>query len=369
MKKLFLTFLLIGCCFSVAAQDAIAKDTLAVSGKSIDDDKDALIERLEKEKAELNSKIVELYDKVGDLEKENKSINAGNDKSKEKIKKLEADNEALKNELKTSTLKKEVKSLKLSVDSLKTAVDAKDSAIAALETQLLEKEAYISRFDAYRDDFTKKELLELKPLLDEPFSQIELSKLLEMQAYLQPYAVDSVRANIGRNDERKNLNELLVNVGYAIKNKERLMRCDSLLENQFDATTLSTLEEEMYIEKDYITSAQYNEFEAKFVLLKEYTTMALELKKLVDTMNENSNVKYDRTRSSADEETRKKRILVEYDKCKIDATRFEGLVYLSGLYSRFQAAYEKDPLKKTGELEAVEQEIMKVAEQAELYNK
>ena len=34
-----------------------------------------------------------------------------------------------------------------------------------------------------------------------------------------------------------------------------------------------------------------------------------------------------------------------------------------------QAAYEKDPLKKTGELEAVEQEIMKVAEQAELYNK
>jgi hypothetical protein len=147
------------------------------------------------------------------------------------------------------------------------------------------------------------------------------------------------------------------------------MRCDSLLENQFDATTLSTLEEEMYIEKDYITSAQYNEFEAKFVLLKEYATMALELKKLVDTVNENSNVKYDRTRSSADEETRKKRILVEYDKYKIDATRFEGLVYLSGLYSRFQAAYEKDPLKETGELEAVEQEIMKVAEQAELYNK
>lgn len=376
MKKLFLTFLLIGCCFSVAAQDAIAKDTLAVSGKSTDDDKDALIERLEKEKAELNSKIVELYDKVGDLEKEidkleaeKKSINAGNDKSKDKIKKLEADNADLKKKLKSSTLNKKIKSLTFSFDSLKLAADAKDSVILALQAQLAEKDEYIARFDAYREDFTKKELLELKPLLDEPFSKIELSKLVELQTYLQPYAVDSVRANIGRNDERKNLNELLVNVGYAIKNKERLMRCDSLLENQFDATTLSTLEEEMYIEKDYITSAQYNEFEAKFVLLKEYATMALELKKLVDTVNENSNVKYDRTRSSADEETRKKRILVEYDKCKIDATRFEGLVYLSGLYSRFQVAYEKDPLKETGELEAVEQEIMKVAEQAELYNK
>ena len=51
MRKLFLTFFLIVCTLSVVAQETNANDSLAVSGKSIDDNKDALIEKLEKEKA------------------------------------------------------------------------------------------------------------------------------------------------------------------------------------------------------------------------------------------------------------------------------------------------------------------------------
>ena len=374
MRKLFLTFFLIVCTLSVVAQETNANDSLAVSGKSIDDNKDALIEKLEKEKAELNSKIVELYDKVGDLEKENKSINAGNDKSKEKIKKLEADNEALKNELKTSTLKKKIKSLTFSFDSLKLAADAKDSVILALQAQLAEKDEYIARFDAYRDDFTKKELLELKPLLDEPFSKIELSKLVELQTYLQPYAVDSLNANIGRTNEWKNISEFLANVGYAINNKKRLQLCDSLIQEPFDAKMINALKGEIIIEKKFLTPCQCEEFDAKIELLTKYAAEAVELKNFLEELNKNRRLGlYRGSDAAGTQDIRRqevKNIYADYCKqYKIDATRFEGLVYLSGLYSRFQAAYEKDPLKETGELEAVEQEIMKVAEQAELYNK
>ena len=381
MRKLFLTFFLIVCTLSVVAQETNANDSLAVSGKSIDDNKDALIEKLEKEKADLNSKIVGLYDEVGNLEKkidkleaEKKSINAGNDKSKDKIKKLEADNADLKKKLKSSTLNKKIKSLTFSFDSLKLAADAKDSVILALQAQLAEKDEYIARFDAYREDFTKKELLELKPLIDEPFSKIELSKLVELQTYLQPYAVDSLNANIGRTNEWKNISEFLANVGYAINNKKRLQLCDSLIQEPFDAKMINALKGEIIIEKKFLTPCQCEEFDAKIELLTKYAAEAVELKNFLEELNKHRRLGlYRGSDAAGTQDIRRqevKNIYADYCKqYKIDATRFEGLVYLSGLYSRFQAAYEKDPLKETGELEAVEQEIMKVAEQAELYNK
>lgn len=371
MRKIILTYLLLQCCASANAQEIVTGDSLAVADNAISadaDGKDALIKELQAK----NNVVAELYGKVSALEKEvekleaaKESVNSENEKNKLKIETLEAEKAGLKKQMNESALKKQVKSLDKEVKSLKQQVAEKSAKNHALEKELAEKEEYIARFDAFRVEFERETLIGLKPLLERPFSQIELSELEDLYRRVEPFAVDSVRTGFNGKDGGENFSEFLSNVEYAINNKNRYLLCDSLLARPFDAAVTNLLKDEMDIERDFITAEQYAEFEVKFKLLDDYALMAVELARMVDDVNNDSGIGYYRSDScDASPEQRKKRVMEGLDAFRLDASRFDGLVFLSELYTRYLDAFENDFLKKSGVLEAVEQEIKSVAEQA-----
>ena len=377
IRKMVLISLL-GFCAFVNAQEVQMTDSLAVSdngkiGKEIHvnnaDEKDKQIE-------ELKAKM-ELYDKVEALEKEVKRCNAAmedlkaeNEDYKQKIKKLEDEKSAMQKQMKESQLKKEIKSLKSGLDGANAELASKNAENDSLRTELAEKEAYIARLDAFRVEFERAEVLALAPLLGKPFSQVELAELEELQERVKPFTVDSLGSGYRRENESESFKEYYFNLDYYIANKKRFLLCDSLLARPLDVDAINSLFAAMDIEKEYLDSVQYAEFETKFELLKKYGAMAVELGRMIDEVNIDPEVEYYRG-DACDvlPEQKKDGIMEAYAGYKLDESRFDGLVYLSQLYTRYQSALEIDYLKQTGELEAVELEIGEIVKQSEAFIK